>query len=214
MPNNGKKNAAKQVTPNTSGKNTIPEVSDELFQPPASGSGMQLLHKDVKKEIKKEVKKGVKKVEREIKEHLDKERVSLIAIFGIFAAIVTFLSVELQILQAVCDFWKLLGLSGFLLSALLLFLLLLISIGQPKNNSINKIFLAVGLVFFFSILALSNSSTDEFTCKKVHLNAELDKKYAELELGKEVENELNEEFDMQMETFKKEILEYVEEQKK
>jgi hypothetical protein len=56
-----------------------------------------------------------------LKQDLTNERLNNITIFGIFASLVTFLSVEIQVFKNIDNFWLLIGLSAFLVSSLLLF---------------------------------------------------------------------------------------------
>lgn len=63
----------------------------------------------------------VKKVENDIK----KEKNSLISVFWIFASIVTFLSIEIQVLKSVCDYPIFLSITLITIGSLLLFNLVL-----------------------------------------------------------------------------------------
>lgn len=55
----------------------------------------------------------------------ESEKNSLISIFWIFASVVTFLSIEVQILKSVCSIFSIISISLLLFSAILLFNLLL-----------------------------------------------------------------------------------------
>lgn len=69
-------------------------------------------------------------VKDKISEEISVDKASLFTVFGIFASIVTFVSVEIQILKVICDFWNIAGFSMIVLSSLLMFILLLDYIGR------------------------------------------------------------------------------------
>lgn len=73
-----------------------------------------------KDEILKIATDGIQEQIRPIREDFERrlanDKASLINVFGIFASIVTFISIEIQILKQICDFWRLLGFSAFILA--------------------------------------------------------------------------------------------------
>ncbi len=73
-------------------------------------------------------------VKEEIKKEIAVDKASLFTVFGIFASIVTFVSVEIQILKTICDFWNVAGFSLIFLASLLMFILLLDYIGRGWRN--------------------------------------------------------------------------------
>ena len=81
--------------------------------------------------VKKEVTKTVKKVvEKKVNQELVHDKATLFTVFGIFASIVTFTSIEIQILKNTCSSSKITGLSLTILSSLLLFIFVLDYIGR------------------------------------------------------------------------------------
>src|SRR3989338_8443136 len=88
-----------------------------------------------KEEVEKMITEAIGKIDQKISPITDKidkfeerlvtDKSSFMTVFGIFASIVTFLSVEIQIFKNVCDAFKLIGFSFGLLASLLLFVLAL-----------------------------------------------------------------------------------------
>ena len=76
------------------------------------------------------------KIIEKIYETRDHATANYISVLGIFASIVTFLLVEIQILQKTCSFYELLGLSLIIFSLLLSFNLFLFQIIKPHKNKI------------------------------------------------------------------------------
>lgn len=94
-------------------------------------------------EIQKNLEKtgeNLKKTREEIEKWKD-DKVNLIEILGIFVAIFTFVSVEIQILKGVTDYLRVAGLSILLFSGLSFFLLVLFFVSENwvrKNNESEK----------------------------------------------------------------------------
>ncbi|MCX6808918.1 MAG: hypothetical protein NTW50_04645 [Candidatus Berkelbacteria bacterium] len=95
----------------------------------------------------------------DIRKDLASERQNNIIIFGIFASLVTFFSIEIQIFKSIENFWLLIGLSAFLVSSMLIFVL---SLGAVIRNDLRwgvyfknplfwtfLFFLAFSFVIFF-----------------------------------------------------------------
>lgn len=78
-----------------------------------------------------------KNIESQISD-LNKDRISVITILGIFAAIFTFISVEIQILRFICDFYKILGFTLVMPGILLMFIALLDYVARSWINSGTK----------------------------------------------------------------------------
>lgn len=82
-------------------------------------------------------------------------RKELMVMVGIFASFITFLSVQLQLLQSVKNFWLLLGLSIFVLAGILLFAISLKTLALDQKNWWNPptviacILLLLSFVAFF-----------------------------------------------------------------
>ena len=181
----------------------------------------------VKDEVKNflsspEAKNFIKETAKEeVEQRISQERVSQITVFGIFATIVTFLSVEIQILKVVCDFWKLLGLSGFVLGAMLIFILFLMDISK-RTEHFKYLFCMVISILLLSFSALFVAS-DEYSCKEAHFNTTIDNKLSEwnkainetvdtkLDIGlKDVNAQVSTKVDDGFKALKSDITEYVE----
>ena len=135
------------------GKNV---VSDEGKQTVAvTENELKVLVKDhVKSEIQKEIKF---------------DKASLFTIFGIFASIVTFVSIEIQILKTLCDFWNVIGFSIIILASLLTFILILDYIGRGWRNDFKleiKQFPWILMIFIVLLFATGFFSTS-FSSKEV-----------------------------------------------
>ena len=99
-------------------------MSGKKTPPIDQGSGTQF-------ELKQKTDSNTKDIER-LRQDLINERLNNITIFGIFASLVTFLSVEIQVFKNIDNFWLLIGLSAFLVSSLLLFVFSVYSIARSK----------------------------------------------------------------------------------
>ncbi len=98
----------------------------------------------------------------QLRQALTNERLNSITIFGVFASLVTFLSIEIQIFKNIDNFWLLIGLTAFLVSSMLLFVLALHSVARDKlrwseffSSPIFWLFLLF-LVFSFFIFLLNS----------------------------------------------------------
>jgi hypothetical protein len=69
---------------------------------------------------------------KKIRQDLANERLNNITIFGIFASLVTFFSIEIQVFKNIDNFWLIVGLTAFLVSSLLLFVFSIHSIAREK----------------------------------------------------------------------------------
>ena len=98
------------------------QIISEKFQ-------KEVISNYIKEEIKKEVLLMQSLVKEEIKvtvsEQTKIDKASLFTVFGIFASIVTFVSVEIQVFKTICDIWILTGFTLVILASLLIFILLL-----------------------------------------------------------------------------------------
>jgi hypothetical protein len=164
-----------------------------------------------KKVVSGEEKQGVQVSEKEwkefvlnnVREEIQKEikfdKASLFTVFGIFASIVTFVSVEIQILKILCDIWNLVGFSIIILASLLTFILILDYIGRGWRNDFKlevKQFpwILIGfiiLLFIVGFISISFSGK-EIACKdeaifKKYESSFMDK---QLELEKEYGNKI------------------------
>jgi len=123
---------------------------------------------DAQKEIAEAIEKAKKdflktaktEASEEIRNQVQTDKASLITVFGIFASIISFLTIEFQFLRTICSFEKLIGFTLILSSLLLCFNLALdylvksrTDIRTPKPNIIFSIFVIVlfltGIFFMF-----------------------------------------------------------------
>ena len=92
----------------------------------------------------------------------------MITVFGIFASIVAFLSIEIQILKTVCNFWNVTGFSLIILGSLLSFVLILHYIGQSwiKNEQRQKFPwpISIIIIFFFIVGIIFSTQGNENSC--------------------------------------------------
>jgi len=77
--------------------------------------------KTTKSEWEQQIETDMERVKVEL-DKLNRDKVSLISIAGIFIAMMTFVSVEIQILRYVCDFYKIVGFTLILPGILLVFI--------------------------------------------------------------------------------------------
>ena len=123
------------------------------------GEEPEVLNKEwVSKQIGDAKKKVLSDAKEEIAKQVQIDKASLITVFGIFASIISFLTIEFQFLRTVCSFQKVLGFTMILSSMLLNFNIVLdyliksrIDKKTPKPNMYFVFYivsiLAVGIVF-------------------------------------------------------------------
>lgn len=111
--------------------------------------------------VEQQTHSNTKEIEK-LKQDLTNERLNNITVFGIFASLVTFLSVEIQIFKNIDNFWLLVGLASFLVSSLLLFVFSIHSVARDRlkwkdffQNPIFGLFLLF-LIFSFVIFLLNS----------------------------------------------------------
>ena len=126
-------------------ESTVPK--EETKQPLDSKSGEKFSYEDETIRNRKDI--------DSIKQDLASERLNTITIFGIFAALLTFLGAEIQVFKYIEDFWIFIGLSAFLVSSMLLFVLSLQSIIHDKYTW-KKFFSSpiIWIIFCFLILSI------------------------------------------------------------
>lgn len=131
-------------------------------------------------------------VKDEIQREIKFDKASLFTVFGIFVSIVTFVSIEIQILKTLCDFWNVTGFSIIILASLLTFILILDYIGRGWRNDFKleiKQFpwiLSVFIILLFATGFISTSfSAKEIACK----DETIFKKYESNFLDKQLELE-------------------------
>jgi len=140
---------------------------------------------------------------KEIREQVQTDKASLITVFGIFASIISFLTIEFQFLKTICSFEKLLGFTLILASLLLCFNIALDYLVKsrtdnktPKPNLYFTIFITIVFVCGICFMFLGNEEkckdnkiydkySENFTNQQTEFNQnyvnEQNKKYSELE---------------------------------
>ena len=110
------------------------------------------------------------KLEDTFEKRLATNTTNLITVFGIFASIVTFLSIEIQIFKNICDPLRLLGFSLIVLASLVSFIFVLHVIANfwinEKTKEYPKIIIAFILLFFIGGIVLFFIGNDEVSCKE------------------------------------------------
>ena len=109
-------------------------------------------------------------VEKKFKEVYEHDKASLFTLFGVFASILTFTSIEIQILKTTCSFWKITGLSLIMLSSLLCFIFVLDYIGRSWGKEFNEqwklfprhLLIIVSVIFITGII--SSAFGNEQSC--------------------------------------------------
>jgi hypothetical protein len=157
--------------------------------------------KDAKKEISKAIKEAIpgflkiakNEATEEIRKQVQTDKSSLITVFGIFASIISFLTIEFQFLRTICSFEKLVGFTLILASLLLCFNLALdylvksrIDKETPKPNIIFSIFVAILFILGIYFIYLGN----EEKCKdnKIYEKYSEDFKNQQTEIKAKIED--------------------------
>ena len=161
------------MSENDQKNNTIGQKSD--LQPVQNEPPITL--KDAQKEIAEQLKIAKEdflktaKIEasEEIRRQVQTDKASLTTVFGIFASIISFLTIEFQFLRTICNYEKLMGFTLILASLLLCFNLALdyliksrTDTETPKPNIVFSIFVIVLFVLGICFMFLGN----EEKCKE------------------------------------------------
>ncbi len=111
-------------------------------------------------------------VKEEIKNEISTDKSSLFTVFGIFASLVTFVSVEIQVLKNICSIWNVLGFSLVIIASLLLFILVLDYIWRGWRNDFKEelhrfpwILLVIIVVIFTGSIVAMNFGNEQ-SCKE------------------------------------------------
>lgn len=184
--NNNQETGSEETT-NPEGENNLTSGDFE----PSGGKispGMKILVSDtVKEEIKKEI---------------AVDKASLFTVFGIFASIVTFVSVEIQILKTICDIWNIAGFSLIILASLLMFILLLDYIGRGwRKDPEIKFPLGISLfaMIFLATGFLSASFANEQQCRDNSIYQRYENNFIDKQL------ELEDKYDNKIDDLRREV---------
>ena len=132
-----------------------PKASSGLSSEQVSEIIKKLIESNIEEieKYKKETDKQIKdqKVEiKKLKEETRTIKIDFIAVIGIFVSIFTFISIEIQILRYVCDFWRIAGFSLIIFGSLSSFVILVHSIFSQKEIK-NKILAFCVAIFLLGI---------------------------------------------------------------
>lgn len=117
-----------------------------------------------------------------IEDKIDRSKADFITVFGIFASIVTFLSIEIQFLRTVCDYYRLVGFTLIILGALVSFICVLQYIAKTwiKSEETKKtivefllVLLLASVLIFTGITLATKHAGSEFECDNTKLIKEL-----------------------------------------
>ncbi len=118
----------------------------------------------------KDLNKDQREVNKKIKE-LNRDKISFITVSGIFVAIFTFISIEIQILRYICDFYKIVGFTFIFAGILILFISLLDYVarswvGNTMNNQ-KRVSMVLGVAIILIVLGLFEvgKSNSDWKCK-------------------------------------------------
>lgn len=133
----------------------------------------------------------IDKLEDVFEKRLSANTTNLITVFGIFASIVTFLSIEIQIFKNICDPYRLLGFSLVILASLLSFIFILHLIASfwinEKAKEYPKSILVFIALLFIGGGALFFVGKDEVLCKENYIF----QRYSDDFNGRQIELENN-----------------------
>ena len=116
-------------------------------------SGYFKIKEGVNVEDIKNLQQSVDSVKNELRRDLGEAKKEYIAIFGIFAAIITFIGIEVQAFNKLTSFGRLIGFSALLVSMLtfLIFCIERITSNKPPSIYRDPIFWVAILAFLFAI---------------------------------------------------------------
>lgn len=117
------------------------------------------------------------KLKDDINSTKDKLTINFITVLGIFASILAFLLIEVQIIKDICSVYKIIGLSLIFVFGIVLFVLLLKIIVDNKSEISSRewviyiILLGILIASFYCF----NKSEDEYTCRQLNIDNKLNK---------------------------------------
>lgn len=141
-------------------------------------------------------------VKEEIKKEIAVDKASLFTVFGIFASIVTFVSVEIQVLKTICDIWNIAGFSLIILASLLMFILLLDYIGRGWRKD-PEIKFPLGISLFAMIFLATGFLSASFGNEQHCRDNSIYKRYEDNFIDKQLE--LEDKYDNVIDTLRIEV---------
>lgn len=140
------------------------------------------------------------RVQEEVQKEIKFDKASLFTVFGIFAAIVTFISTEIQLLRMLCGFWSAVGFSIVILASLLTFILVLDYIGRGWRNDFKLearqfpwILMIFIICLFVTGFVSASFSEKESTCREEAIFKKYESNFIDkqLELEREYDSKIN-----------------------
>jgi len=136
--------------------------------------------------------KRLDRLEEKVEQELKESQTKLLTVFGIFASFITFLTIEVQFLRYICDFYLVLGFSAFLVAVIILFSLFLKNIASDNDNwsLLLKPAFVISILFLVISGLLIWHSRPINTCENKSLEAELSVLRQEIEAQSSKNNNL------------------------
>lgn len=110
-------------------------------------------------------------------DELNRDKISFITVSGIFVAIFTFISIEIQILRYICDFYKIIGFTFIFAGILILFISLLDYVARSwienavSNQKRVEIVLIVAIILIAIGLIEVGKSNNDWKCNDSENNS-------------------------------------------
>ena len=171
---------------------TTTSISDISTLEPTKG-GEPITEETIRKAIEKAKNEFLIATKTEIQKQAQTDRASLITVFGIFASIISFLTIEFQFLRTICSFEKLVGFTLILASLLLCFNLALDYLVKsrtdkktPKPNIIFSIFVAI--LFILGIYFIYLGSEEKCKDNKIYEKYSEDFKNQQTEIKSKIKD--------------------------
>jgi len=151
---------------------TTTSISDISTLEPTK-DGEPITEETIRKAIEKAKNEFLIATKTEIQKQAQTDRASLITVFGIFASIISFLTIEFQFLRTICSFEKLVGFTLILASLLLCFNLALDYLVKsrtdketPKPNLIFNI--SAVILFILGIIFINFGNEEKCKDNKIY----------------------------------------------
>lgn len=140
-----------------------------------AGSALDGLSEEVNavKENQEKLQKQANEIDKKIEE-LNRDKISFITVSGIFVAIFTFISLEIQVLAIICDIYKLAGFT-LIFGSILISLILLLDylarswISGKIGDGRASMAMAAAFVLLVAGFILFDIGSEDWKCKDVKL---------------------------------------------